>query len=353
MIQCNAITNGLTIYPDNSIAPCCGFNRQYAEKYVPGQDRFIEIKQALKNDIQHPACVGCWDCEKNNISSPRENYNKTKVSGNDVVFLDVRNTNLCNLYCRMCGPDYSSTIAKANGTVNFIKHSGIDQYSIDHSTIRDVYFTGGEPLINPDHWQILDSIPNPELVSLRYNSNLTLLSYKDKHVFDYWKKFRSVFFQVSLEGYKEVNDLVRVGSNWDRIATNINSLIEFKREFNNIELGVFSCVNVLTVWDIEQLIDYIIDKDLTFNIIIELTGGWLSLNVIPQNKRHLLKDKLESLYTKLRDRDVNVKNRIALALAELDTLEVSDKLPETIANIQHVDKLYNINLFDRIKHNLL
>jgi sulfatase maturation enzyme AslB (radical SAM superfamily) len=216
-----------------------------------------------------------------------------------------------------------------------------------------VYFTGGEPMLNPDHWKILESIPDPTQVSLRYNSNLTVLSYKDKHVFDYWKKFRSIFFQISLEGYKEINNLIRIGSDWDRIEKNLNELIDFKNKFNNIELGIFSCINVLTVWDIEKLIDYVIDKDLTFNMIIEMTGGWLSLNVIPINKRAILQKKLETIYSKLRNKDINVKNRINLAIQELETLGVSDRLPDTIANIQSIDSMYNINLFEKIKDNLL
>ena len=52
------------------------------------------------------------------------------------------------------------------------------------------YFAGGEPLVNPTHWKILDLLIEKGLtnVKLTYNSNLQKLTWNKKNALEYWKK---------------------------------------------------------------------------------------------------------------------------------------------------------------------
>ena len=84
----------------------------------------------------------------------------------DRVLLMV--TNQCPIYCRFC------TRKRLVGKPGFLKKGELDQavaYLRDHSEVRDVILSGGDPLLLPDHLierilKALRSIPHVELIRL-------------------------------------------------------------------------------------------------------------------------------------------------------------------------------------------
>lgn len=355
MFKCNALTNGLTILPDGKITPCCAFDNTYSEEYASGQPRFVKIQQAFNNGIQHPACQSCWTNEADGLTSLRTNfYNDFNIEESDCVkFLDLRNTNLCNLACRMCTPYFSSTLAKLENQTTPIIRAPLDNYcdDINFDKLVDVYFTGGEPFINPDHWRVLESIKNPQNVSLRYNSNLTLLTYKDKHIFDYWPEFKRVYFQASLEGHGDLNNSIRIGSDWDNIQHNINQLIDYQKKHSNLQLAIFVCISMLNVWGLEKLIDYALSIGIS-----EINGIYIdhpdiiSLNSLPLNSRDRVKKILADASTKVSG---NFKNILLNGIKKLDTKDTTELFEAGMTQIQQQDRQHNLDLYNQIKQNLL
>lgn len=355
MLQCNALTNGLTILPNGKVVPCCNFEYSQAEDIVERPLQFKSIKESFANNIKHPACAKCWQAEDFKLGSLRTTfYNsnfRVKENSTDVVFLDIRNNNLCNLTCRMCGPMFSSKIGKAQGIEKFLVHAPLENYLdyINFEEIRDIYFTGGEPFLNIDHWKVMDSIPDPSKVALRYNSNLTVLSYKDRHIFDYWKKFKHIWFQTSLEGVGDFNSLIRVGSDWKNIEQNLESLYVYRKQNFNLTLGLAACISILNVWDIGNLIDYAKLNNITINPIY-LTGPQMfSLSTLPPDKKPVVKQILENVITT----DGNLRRRLNNAIERMMSEDTSYLYEQCIAEIQYRDSLYNSNLYETIKQNLL
>ena len=65
---------------------------------------------------------------------------------------------------------------------------------MDFSSVNEIYFAGGEPLLNSKHWEVLDNIENPENVSLHYNSNLATIKNVEKYI--YYKPHLVILLQV-------------------------------------------------------------------------------------------------------------------------------------------------------------
>jgi len=136
---------------------------------------------------------------------------------------------------------------------------------LDHVT--EVYFAGGEPLIMEEHYIILEELlkKGRSDVRLRYNTNLSVLKYKDKDVLDLWSKFdNKVFVSVSLDHYGDRAEYIRNGTKWSDIIKNMTLLQNHENLFVSINT-VLSAFNFLTLPDFYR---YMID------------AGWCS------NKHH-------------------------------------------------------------------
>ncbi|NQY99038.1 MAG: 4Fe-4S cluster-binding domain-containing protein [Bdellovibrionales bacterium] len=95
------------------------------------------------------------------------------------VSYDHRFTNLCNLECKMCGPVASTKwVSKINKlsdnhlafkeSVNaeqamlksLYKDTTLTELSqaVEQNRVREIYWCGGEPLMWPEHWKILNQL---------------------------------------------------------------------------------------------------------------------------------------------------------------------------------------------------
>jgi MoaA/NifB/PqqE/SkfB family radical SAM enzyme len=126
--KCNAITHGLTIFSDNRIGPCCQISADYLKpiEEISNPDRFSDL---LTENVPS-ACEKCSAAESMNLPSYRSTFNRYKINEFDkrVVFLDIRNTNLCNLKCRYCGPHFSNQWGAEIGIKDSLRSTKIDPY---------------------------------------------------------------------------------------------------------------------------------------------------------------------------------------------------------------------------------
>ena len=114
------------------------------------------------------------------------------------VRLDIRPTNLCNLKCRMCDPYNSSKIEKEQeqmlkkGITSFMHkdyfkrdkrflnwHKNKEIWNTIYKWspgIKDLYFTGGEPILIKEVWNFIDYLKEKELaknIRIEFNTNCT------------------------------------------------------------------------------------------------------------------------------------------------------------------------------------
>ena len=295
--SCAAIDHGVTIFPDGRIGPCCQIGSEYLKPMsaIAHSDRF----QDLKTQDPPAACRICVNNERVGVSSYREQFNSMVRDTPGIQFLDIRNTNVCNLKCRYCGPHFSNQWAMRLGHQSYTVSTSIDDVlgHLISDSLDWLYFTGGEPMINPDHWSLLTTLVDRGLcknISLLYNSNLSTIKYKDIDVADLWAQFRDVRVNVSVDAVGEPLSYIRSGSDWHRISTNIDRL----KSISRVTVTLTPVVSILNVWFLPDLYHYAKNNDLEISAIVLHGPDYLALDVIPDELRQSalsIVDEIESL----------------------------------------------------------
>ena len=238
-----------------------------------------EIRDDLILGNKPQQCQNCWKMEDMDIVSLRLNkltdlmgnktyiknikhYLKHRVVEFKIPLIELKLSNVCNFKCRMCWPKDSSkwmqdwdklkkfydkkdqtfieTIIDANDlrTTRVMNLYEKDEQFVGHLVelmehIEELEFAGGEPLMDPIHYRILDSIPHPENVTLKYSTNLSIMKMGKHSIIDLWKKFKSIKLTISIDGYKELNTKIRRGSDWDLLKKNIKLV---KENLDNLDV---------------------------------------------------------------------------------------------------------------------
>ena len=275
------------------------------------QDILLGPKNVAKqiNIINNTPATGCHTCYelehgKNgfDIISDRifyiREFKKTPLdtyqpNNFDLQTIDVRWSNLCNLACVYCSPEFSSKWAdELNVKIETPVDSQLDSfkdYIFEHaSQLKHVYLAGGEPLLMKENLALLEKL-NPE-VNLRINTNLSRV---DTGVFDAVCRFKNVHWTVSIETIEQEFEYIRFGSKWSDFLDNLNTIkkLNHKISFNML----WFLLNYNTVF---ECVDYL--KNLGFHnnsfvIGALLTPEYLNIRHLPNNVLQLLKTKLQSL----------------------------------------------------------
>jgi MoaA/NifB/PqqE/SkfB family radical SAM enzyme len=238
------------------------------------------------------SCLKCYQEEHNGIVSKRqwetvvwkERINieeivaKTSPDGAlpvDIPYFDLRLGNMCQLKCVMCSPHDSSAWIK-EWKIQYPKYKTIElkqdqQWDIDFDytwyqkgvflesmrsqahNIKELYFAGGEPLLIPEHYKILEFMIESGAASgciLRYNSNGLELPEK---LFELWKHFKQVKFNFSVDAVGARNDYIRYPSKWADVVANLKRLDDTP---DNIVVNIACAVQLLNVLYVPELVHW-------------------------------------------------------------------------------------------------
>ena len=232
----------------------------------------------------------------------------------EMHYIDVRFNNLCNLSCRSCGAMYSTSwIEDSKKLYDKIdmedveekftlsgksKYDTLDQLMPHLETAKIIYFAGGEPLMQWEHYEVLkrlDELGLCDEVEIRYNTNFSKFKLKNyDNVLDYWKKFKSVRVSASLDGNHGVAEYWRNGTDWSEIVAN-RELLE--QECPDVHFGISCTVswpNMLNAIDFhkEWLVNNWIKTD-SFWLNIAATPSYYSLSNIPDFKKSQIDKKIQ------------------------------------------------------------
>jgi len=244
-----------------NVKPCCVYKHQMDVGNLSDNS----LKEIWNNDATKAMRLkflngeldteGCEKCNRNQTTqSARIGYNATyfsekyaqdavkstlpdgSVPEHKLYYMDVRFNNLCNLSCRTCSPHFSSNwiedYKKLHTVINFddakFQFPGTSE---DHAfnemlphlqTMKHIYFAGGEPLIQIQHYKTLQKLIELGNTSctIVYNTNLTKLKLQEHNVIDYWKKFKNVIVHASIDGSHERAEYWRHGTKWKDIVDN-------------------------------------------------------------------------------------------------------------------------------------
>jgi hypothetical protein len=187
----------------------------------------------------------------NKIDEIFEKTNDNGYTDMRPISYDYRISNLCNFKCRMCGDQLSSQWEAENRMMGNYDN-GTDAWAskeykpiiqkfqkevaetelwdaVKEGRIEEIYWVGGEPLMWDIHWDIMKYLVDKgqsKNVVVRYNSNLSRISFKGQNLFDLLPHFKNVNLAASIDGTEDIVEYVRCGINW-------NSW------FNNFKQGLF------------------------------------------------------------------------------------------------------------------
>ena len=344
--QCAAIDHGVAIFPNGKIGPCCQISADYLKSIdeLPNPHRFADLKtQNCPPD--HP-CNKCSVNEYHGLPSYRHTFDRAVTSAPGLQFVDIRNTNLCNLKCRYCGPHFSSQWSEELGKFPLIQQQDITDYkdTLITDSLHWMYFTGGEPLINSEHWALLDELIDSgqsSSISLMYNTNLTTIKYKDKNIIDIWQQFKKVNIQCSIDAVGKPLEYIRSGASWGKIKLNLDQLILASLN-SNINITLSPVLSILNIWFIDELYAYAKLNSIPIDLIILTGPDYLSLDVIPDVLKSSALDKIKQL-----ESNYNIDTNVILHIKNLINNNINQHLfQQTISHVLLLDNLRGEKLFN-------
>ena len=264
---------GLATREDGAICVCCrshpvGWIQKQTLEEIWNNDTVKHIRKQLLNNEKPSECERCFSLEDQGVESLRLRHIEGKIPEArvnlypnalaqlkedfsmpfEIPTIELKLNNLCNLKCRMCHPMDSTSWNDWSEIKEFYKNEGNIMYAIveEHNLeekphldkfqdnpawwesleknlpyFRRVEFAGGEPLMDPQHYRILDMLaPYGNQIEIKYATNLTTLGKSNRTVWEYWPKFKSVAVNVSIDGINRSYEYIRGNASWSELINN-------------------------------------------------------------------------------------------------------------------------------------
>jgi sulfatase maturation enzyme AslB (radical SAM superfamily) len=130
----------------------------------------------------------------------------------------------------------------------------IDQH-IDN--ICYIEFTGGEPFMIQEHFDMLQGIVDRGIahqVEIHYNTNGT---HYPESAPDIWQHFKTVEIALSIDDVAERFEYQRTNAVWTDVLKNVARFRQLRTELPNIQLQCCTTVNVFNIRYLRQVADWI------------------------------------------------------------------------------------------------
>lgn len=329
--------------------------------YEHDENRNIVKNKMSKGELLPEYCQICYNLENKGVVSPRisetvewaDRLNLKTIESirllKSPVHYEIRSSNKCNLLCRMCSPVYSSMIEKENKKTLIFPHNDFVYNNFDHIQIdqlQRLYVAGGEPTISDEFYQFLDKCVQQKKtnIDIIINTNCVSLSEKFKLMI---KKFKNIQFEISVDGYKEINYYVRWPTMWNKLIKNIDYLYN-----NNFVISFNIVVSIYTIICLDKTIEFLSDRYTLANLHMsnaDFKDDILAPYNFPDSKLilfNLNKIKNTSVYKN----DAVLKSKINDYINWFSTSRDidQDRLMKFFEFNDKLDKVRNIKLIDYI-----
>ena len=326
--------------PIGTVRPCCLAD----DEIVDDAGNKFELSTADFADIQNSnhmrglrkqflagerpqTCRKCWNEERGGRTSKRmHTLDRLKHSIADtewtadakpLMFLDLKLGNICNLKCRICGSWSSSQFAteeinqlpreqqKSSYPYQMLRAGAwprensqfwqqIDSVLTD---IRYIEFTGGEPFMIDEHFDMLQGIVDRGIahqVEIHYNTNGTQWPERGEAI---WRHFKTVEIAFSIDDIGERFEYQRSNANWQEVCANLDRFRDLKECHKNIVLQVCTTVNVFNVRYLDQVAQWIDKNKESFNFVYwnMMHDAWyFSIATLPDDAKSAITEHLRS-----------------------------------------------------------
>lgn len=255
------------INPQEKYAYACCFAE--SEHYNNSPDEVInKQKDNLLNGIKDSSCNFCWIPESNGLISKRLKAlkeNPSKIP--DLELLEINLGNLCNFQCIYCGPKnssqwnndvkkepYKTIVDKEHYSITYNNRPSAEEV-IDlikkYNPKKFLMFIGGEPLINPIIFNIIENVSN---ISIDFPTNLSNKAMENlRKILPICKKRNiKIHLSVSIDCLGDLAEFNRYGIK----ATDIQKhLLEINTL--DIEVRILSLITAQTLWGFTELYNFL------------------------------------------------------------------------------------------------
>jgi MoaA/NifB/PqqE/SkfB family radical SAM enzyme len=337
---------GLATREDGAVKACCrshpvGYIQDQTLEEIWNNDTMKRIRQQVLAGNRPSECAPCFNLEDKGVESLRQRHiagvipearitlypnalatmRENFTMPFEIPTIEIKMNNLCNLKCRMCNPmdstswnDWQEVEEHYKKEDNFLVQKIVDlnlkskpflDSFVDSPNwwqsfekllpyFRRVEFAGGEPLMDPTHYKILDMLaPYGDNIEIKYATNLTMLGKSNRTVWQYWPKFKSVAVNVSIDGIWDSYEYVRGNASWVELINNIRQI----QTIPNISRIVGAvAVQVSNVLILDKMIEYFLDKlGIVFYTNMVQYPNVLSAQVLPLPLKALAIMRLEEV----------------------------------------------------------
>jgi MoaA/NifB/PqqE/SkfB family radical SAM enzyme len=337
---------GLATREDGAIQVCCrshpvGNIQDSTLEQIWNNDNMRRIRGQVLSNERPPECEPCFSLEDQGVESLRQRHIKGEIPEArinlypralenlhpemtmpfEIPTIELKLNNLCNLKCRMCHPMDSTAWNDWSEVKEFYKKESNIMYAIveEHDLenkphldkfqdspewwaslekllphFRRVEFAGGEPLMDPQHYRILDMLaPYGHQIEIKYATNLSMLGKSNRTVWEYWPKFKSVAVNVSIDGVGNSYEYIRGNASWSELVNNIRQI----QTIPNISRIVGAVtVQVSNILILDKVCEFFLDKlGIVFHTHRVAYPKVLSAQVLPKPLKELAIMRLEAL----------------------------------------------------------
>jgi pyruvate-formate lyase-activating enzyme len=323
---CPFVWEDLSLKNNGDIRPCCNYEGSGTEKILLGKDgQALNFRDTNHSDtLNHPMLKamraqflaghwpkGCWRCQTtesvglNSLRSHRISRAQKRGDLEELVRkihffttadgtvtaehfptkeIDIRFNNNCNLRCRHCGPESSSSwyqdayrfgdkeiyesgellmrLEERDGRIvasydrsDWSKDVSFRERVSELSKVKRIYFAGGEPLLQAKHLELLEALiesGSARDIELEYNTNLSFLPEK---VLRIWEEFAGVGVGVSIEGVEDHYEYIRFPAKFSRLVDNLQRL---DAGGGHIRAWFSFTVNVLSICHLPEAMNWVV-----------------------------------------------------------------------------------------------
>jgi len=269
--------------------PVSACRRCYREEQVGGNSRRIKSNQ--KSVIFQQAFGESFE-----QSPGRKHFNTSGTTQTHPIDIHVDLGNYCNLACKMCNPEASSTIASQQvkwGIKSSQQYLGTDwtrdnqvwnnflQQLGEIPNLNNIHFMGGETLLTGRFEDLVDHMIANKKFDLCFSFVTNGTVFKPS-LMDKLSKFRRVGIEVSIETVDEHNAYQRQGTDTSEVLANIDRYQSWCNE-SSITVTARPAISLLTIGYLPGLLQYCLDKHLIIKSLLVTTPKFLDAKILPES----------------------------------------------------------------------
>jgi MoaA/NifB/PqqE/SkfB family radical SAM enzyme len=363
--------------PMGTVRPCCMAHEEITDstgrKYdltqdtlesAYGSEYMQDLRRQFRRGEQPKTCNRCWDEEAAGRDSKRINsqirlkelYQQVDWANDapdQLWFVDLKLGNICNLKCRICGSWSSSKWAEeelaympaGSNKKEHIAYTWLRQGQWPRKTdtfwdniktllpnIKYMEFTGGEPWLINEHWELLEfAVDNGygRQIDIHYNTNTTQ---PPARLVPLLSKLGRVDIALSIDNVGPRFEYERYGARWDEANKIVDAVHGLQLMHPNVTTQLCFTINIQNVYYLDELLAWAATKpfgSVYFNMLH--SPDHMSIQRMTPAARKLVLNKLKTTFwtTPSYQRDIDSVINFIKAGPGSDGAEFLSKMKQT------------------------